>query len=299
MWGLSSPNLCLHVYTPDGRHIDVNYTTGVYEVEIEDASASGDLFEGTEWISVPDNVEAFFVVSSHDTAEFLKTPASGQLENENGLYIIRISYTDEQGNYYSSPVVAQAIEPGAEVCHDFDVTQNPDGTYFVEVAEGMNLLSLEAWCAAVDNIPNELFIRPSRFEHLGRLERPYRSECLENRWAELRKQELKLKFRTVFRILEENRFESIIERLGFDNRAKAWIEYLRYRLAIWKLEHDILEKLDGDGRADWTSEPVLVDEVKAFIGYLKNRAPPRPSSWVERYIDREAEGLLRWFEVDR
>lgn len=35
---------------------------------------------------------------------------------------------------------------------------------------------------------------------------------------------------------------------------------------------DILKKLDADGRADWVREPVLVDELQAFIGRLKYKA---------------------------
>ena len=111
-----------------------------------------------------------------------------------------------------------------------------------------------------------------------------------SRWAELRKQALKLKFDVVFRILEENRFESIIEKLSLDNHVKAWIEYLKYELAIWKLENDILEKLDADGQADWTSEPVLVDEIKAFISYLRHKAPPRPSPWVDVILTEKQKG---------
>ena len=35
---------------------------------------------------------------------------------------------------------------------------------------------------------------------------------------------------------------------------------------------DILEKLDTNGKADWVREPVLIDELKAFIGASKYKA---------------------------
>jgi len=188
-------------------------------------------------------------------------------------------------NDYTSTMVGDEISPGAEIFYDFQTVQNPDGTYSVDVKQGMDLFSLKTWQVAIDNIPNELFITPGR-----------RHGRLDNWWAGLKKQELKQKFKTVFRILEENRFGPILRRLGLERRAENWIEYIRYKLAIRKLENDILEKLNADGRADWTREPVLVDELKAFIAYLKNKAPPRPSRVVERYIDGEAERWCRGFE---
>jgi len=45
-----------------------------------------------------------------------------------------------------------------------------------------------------------------------------------------------------------------------------------YWEAAQKLEHDILKKLDADGKADWVTEPALVDEISAFIGLLRYRA---------------------------
>jgi hypothetical protein len=45
-----------------------------------------------------------------------------------------------------------------------------------------------------------------------------------------------------------------------------------YNGAINKLTNDVLKKLDADGQADWTKQPVLVDEISAFIGVLKYKA---------------------------
>ncbi|MBI4812040.1 right-handed parallel beta-helix repeat-containing protein, partial [Candidatus Falkowbacteria bacterium] len=47
---LTSPDLDLHLYTDDGRHIGVNYETGEYEIQIEGAIVSGDNQDAPEWI---------------------------------------------------------------------------------------------------------------------------------------------------------------------------------------------------------------------------------------------------------
>jgi hypothetical protein len=248
------PDVC------DCRHVGVNYETGEYEIQIPGATTSGDLWNSIEWIFIPIDIEAYFTVSSHDVSEFLTSSPDVGLENENGFYGFQVMYF-ENANQYKSLIVEQEIKPGTELFHSFSAIQNPDGTYSIEVTDGMDVLSLEAWRSAIDNIPNELFIEPwRRSSRLGRL---------ENMWARLRKQALKLKFSAVFRILEGGRFESICGRAGFVGRPRPWIEYIRYKLAIWKLEHDILEKLDADGRADWVREPVLVDEIKALISVLR------------------------------
>ena len=50
------------------------------------------------------------------------------------------------------------IAPGAEVFHLVEIRLMPDDNYQLEIREGLDLMSLEAWEAAVDNIPDELFI---------------------------------------------------------------------------------------------------------------------------------------------
>ncbi len=291
----TSPDLDLHAYTFDGKHMGINYETGEYEMGITGASTSGDIFQGSEWISVPSDIEVYFVVSSYDTGEFLKTHL-GELENENMTYKFEVSRSDENGVTYISPLVNQAIAPGEEIFHDFEPVQNSDGSYSVEVEHGMNLTSLNEWYNAIDNIPVNVFIKnPAQ-----------------------RKNALKEKFEEVFEALEDTKESQ--ERWGDD--ADEWDskenresgegrrkcddreegrgggrypgkdlredgdgdrgrnkkdceddkhgEFAEsYREAIEKIEHDILEKLDADGEADWTKEPVLIKEIKAFISLLK------------------------------
>jgi M6 family metalloprotease-like protein len=220
------PDLDLHAYTLDGRHVGVNYTTGEYEIQIPGAIVSGEFFNSSEWISVPDNVEVFFIVSSHDVASFLKSRPAG-LDNENGLYTLTSWYFDENMKGSGSDARNQVIPPGAEVFHRVEIKRLPDGKYSVEVKPGMNLLSLEAWHAAIDNIPNSLFI---------------------NNPAQ-RKNALKNKLRAVFNQVAEN----------------------NYLEAIDKVTNDVFEKLDADGKADWTMQPALVEELKAFLAILTYR----------------------------
>jgi len=220
------PDLDLHAYTYGGQHVGMNYKTGKYEIEIPGAVASGDLYNGSEWILVPENVEVYFIVSSKDVERYLETRPE-ILENENGIYALDIRYYDENGNGFLCTPFSEQIAPRAEVFVDFAVAQNPDGTYSVKTEPGLNLLGLQAWQVAIDNIPDEVFI---------------------NRSAN-RERALKNKFGAVFKMFEAN----------------------NYRGAINKLEKDILEKLDADGRADWVKQPVLVNEIKAFIGLLRWR----------------------------
>jgi hypothetical protein len=235
-----APDLDLHAYTTDGRHIGVNYETGEYEVQIPGARASGDLFQGSEWISVPPSVKVYFVVSARDVEKFYEQNPGA--ERRDGLYGFDIMRTDNARNDYTSPIVGQSIPPGAEIFHDFRVVQNPDGTYSVSARQGMNLLDLAAWHAAVDNIPDNVFVKnPSQ-----------------------RKNALKEKLEEVFEELEEAQ-EEILEN-DIDGAKEHYME------AAEKLANDILKKLDADGKADWVREPVLVDEINAFIGLLRYKA---------------------------
>lgn len=66
----TSPDIDLHAYDTEGRHVGRNYTTGEYEMEIPDAQTSGDNAGGLEWIAVPENVSVRFTVSSQDIQEW-------------------------------------------------------------------------------------------------------------------------------------------------------------------------------------------------------------------------------------
>jgi len=222
------PDLDLHAYTYDGKHVGMNYEAGEYEREIPGAAALGD-FMGSEWIQVPFGTEVYFTVSSHDTEVFLRKYQVENLwwlENENGFYGLQVKVSGENQLEYLSLSEGDGIPPGKEMLNVFEVRQLPDGTYKIEIKKAMDFLSLEAWFKAIDEIPDNLFIGQ----------------------ASNRKHALKNKFRAVFKMMEENNLKG----------------------AIQKLECDVLEKLDADGKADWVKEPVLVHETRALVGRLRH-----------------------------
>ncbi|MHB1326517.1 MAG: hypothetical protein ACYC0L_10075 [Thermoleophilia bacterium] len=69
---LSAPDLDLHAYLADGRHIGINYETGEFENPIEGAIVSGDMSMDSEWIMLPEQMAqgVRFEVSSHKTQQF-------------------------------------------------------------------------------------------------------------------------------------------------------------------------------------------------------------------------------------
>ena len=70
--GGTIPDIDLHVISTNGKHVGMNYNTGLYENEIQDALSSGDLINGEEWIFVPSNIDVTYYISSHDVQKFLE-----------------------------------------------------------------------------------------------------------------------------------------------------------------------------------------------------------------------------------
>jgi hypothetical protein len=124
------PDLDLHAYSQDGRHVGMNYATGEYENQIPEATTSGDLWNGQEWIFIPEGIEARFMVSSRDNALFLNAfPEAYAFTDGIDAYDLSVVYYDSNGFRYESSSVAQEIMPGQEITHRFAIIPNPDGTY--------------------------------------------------------------------------------------------------------------------------------------------------------------------------
>jgi len=122
------PDIDLHAYTPDGKHVGINYTTGIYENEIQGANASGDLL-GEEWIFVPDNVKVQFVVDSRDNQIFLNSyPELQQTTNGTQSYNLSIVYDIPDDIRYTTSV-EQPIKPGDIRRYNYFISRNPDETY--------------------------------------------------------------------------------------------------------------------------------------------------------------------------
>jgi len=131
------PDIDLHAYSEDGKHVGMNYETGEYEIEIPGAIASGDLFNGREWIFVPEDINVHFVVSSRDNQEFLSAFQEAKaLTNGTDTYTISLVYYDPDGIRYESFPLIQQIPSGEVMEHPYDITRNPDGTYTVTIYKG-------------------------------------------------------------------------------------------------------------------------------------------------------------------
>jgi len=68
---LPLPDIDLHAYDDQGRHVGLNYDTGEYEAQIPDADFSGDLKDAAEWIYVPEGTKVSFTVRNDKTKQFL------------------------------------------------------------------------------------------------------------------------------------------------------------------------------------------------------------------------------------
>jgi len=93
---ITYPDIDLHAYTPDGKHVGMNYSSGVYENEIPGAISSGDLI-AEEWIFVPSNLDVRFVVDSHDVQQYL--------EEINSSETLITNYTIQMMEYGENPSV--------------------------------------------------------------------------------------------------------------------------------------------------------------------------------------------------
>lgn len=133
------PDLDLHAYADDGRHVGMNYQTGVYENQIDGAIASGDLTGGTEWIFVPSSVNVTFATESSDTAKFFQQyPEASGYSNGAETYTINNVYYGPDGSRYESQPVEQEISPGSTMEHSYSVTQNTDGSYSITTSAATN-----------------------------------------------------------------------------------------------------------------------------------------------------------------
>jgi hypothetical protein len=145
------PDLDLHAYTDDGKHVGMNYVTEEYEIQIPEATTSGDLWNGQEWIFVPDDINVHFVVSSRDNAEFLNAfPEAMSFTDGIDTYDFFMTYYDSSGIRYESSQLSQQIPAGNALAHPYSIVQNPDATYSITVGEGLSLTTVQTWITDSD-----------------------------------------------------------------------------------------------------------------------------------------------------
>jgi hypothetical protein len=126
------PDVDLHAYDGDGKHVGMNYQTGVYENQIDGAIASGDLTGGTEWIFAPDNVNVRFVTDSGDTAKFFQEyPEASSYSSGVETYDMKMVYYSPDGSRHESEPAEHEISPGSTINHGYTVTGNADGSYSI------------------------------------------------------------------------------------------------------------------------------------------------------------------------
>lgn len=124
------PDLDLHAYSDDGKHVGMNYTTGEYEIQIPEATASGDLWNGQEWIFVPEDVNVHFVANAKDNKDFFDAfPEAWEISDGVETFDLGLVYYDSDGNRWESTPITEQINPGETIWHIPTITENPDGTY--------------------------------------------------------------------------------------------------------------------------------------------------------------------------
>ncbi|MEK7546476.1 MAG: hypothetical protein AAB554_05435, partial [Patescibacteria group bacterium] len=117
------PDLDLHVYCPDGRHVGMNYVTGEYDVQIQDAITNGDNQGAPEWIlfpPAPENALCLHSVSAHDNRLFLDAnpDLASVLGSATDSYAIYARYIDPASGIFTSATLEdQVIAPGEVILH--------------------------------------------------------------------------------------------------------------------------------------------------------------------------------------
>lgn len=110
-----TPDLDLHAYTSDGRHIGMNYASGIYENQISGALASGDLIGADEWILVPEGTEVTFSVSTHDVDAFLEAYPEYQSQFDEMPFNVTYVGFDKNGTRHDMKLEALSITPNSTV----------------------------------------------------------------------------------------------------------------------------------------------------------------------------------------
>ena len=113
--GTAAPDLDLHAYTLDGKHIGMNYTTGLYENQIPGAIASGDLAGSDEWIFVPTGTQVTYDVSSHDVGEFLKVNPELTTQFQSLTFNVTNLGFDSNGSSYNISNQTYSIPPDSVI----------------------------------------------------------------------------------------------------------------------------------------------------------------------------------------
>lgn len=93
------PDIDLHAYDDQGRHVGLNYETGEFDLQIPGALASGDLRGDEEWIYVPEGTPVRYEVSAYKTEQFLAANPAFRADAKPQQFEIEYGRFDDQGNH--------------------------------------------------------------------------------------------------------------------------------------------------------------------------------------------------------
>jgi len=124
------PELDLHLFTDDGKHIGINYENGIFENQVTDSDISGDQTFGPESIVVPESIPGFhFLVSNIRAAQFLSQYP--ELQETLGLtetfQIMAVGALPEGSPVQSDPTMS-TVPIGGVIEVQVNTITNPDGS---------------------------------------------------------------------------------------------------------------------------------------------------------------------------
>lgn len=149
---ITLPDIDLHLYCDDGRHIGINYETGEYENQIPEAIISGDNQDSPEWIFIPKDIaNCHYVVSSYDNQKFLEEnpDIADQISDTKDSYEVYARYIDPQSGIYDSNVILEDIKPNEEL------EQPVTGTTDIKVSSAVPFKELVAYYSFENNIDDQ------------------------------------------------------------------------------------------------------------------------------------------------
>jgi hypothetical protein len=128
------PDTDLHAYSGDGKHVGVNYSSDVYEVQIPGAETSYNTYNDREYIILPINTTVRFVVDASDNARFMQAwPAAAEYTDGTERYIIYLTCYDSAGDMHHSASLIESIPAGERHEYDYSIGSNPDGSFNLSV----------------------------------------------------------------------------------------------------------------------------------------------------------------------
>jgi len=159
------PDLDLHAYDSEGRHVGMDYSNNSFDLEIPEVdrtNVSGDQ-PGIEWIQVPDNTSVEFEVDSRGVEEWIDWLKDNRNTSEDKLNEALTDYTfrlDRYGDNATVNITTGEIEDGLTVPANRSIApgETSIGSIPAEVdfePETLNKRSEGRWVTANVTTPNE------------------------------------------------------------------------------------------------------------------------------------------------